>query len=104
MVMRRVVASGNGINVVQFAAIKSPVADELLNQLLVIAPHFRNCGTERGQVSGNPSMLSVLVQNEPIRMLLNHFRDDVLMRLSLTLTVLYAHLQTQLLAQFTHLV
>src|SRR2546423_6041879 len=101
MVMRRVVASGNGINVVQFAAIKSPVADELLNQLLVIAPHFRNCGTERGQVSGNPSMLSVLVQNEPIRMLLNHFPDDVLMRFPLPLTGFHAQRHPPYLDEFT---
>src|SRR5205823_13950798 len=100
MVMRWVITSRNGKNIVQFASVKSPVADELLCQLLVVALHLGNCRTESGQVSRDPTMLPFLVENEPIRVFLNHFRNDILMRFPFTLAVFHAQRQPPSLDEF----
>ena len=85
--MRRVVASGNGVDVVEFVAVKSPVADELCRELLVILLHFRQGGTQRGQAPHHARVLAVLVEDQPVRVLLDDPGQAVGVRLIAPLAV-----------------
>src|SRR6266849_6584763 len=65
----------NAVDIVELAAVESPVANEFLRQLFVIRPHFRHCRTQHRQAASHARMLAVLVQDQPLRMLLHDFRN-----------------------------
>jgi hypothetical protein len=101
VMMGRVVAHGHAVDVVQLGAVESPVANKFLGQLLVVSLHFRHGRTQCRQVARHTSMLAVLVEDEPIRMLLRHLRRDIFVRLPLALTVFGAQRQPPQLNKFS---
>ena len=76
--MLRVVALRRRINIVQFVPVEVPIPNELLRQLLVVFANFRNRRTERCQIPRHPRGFTMLIQHEPVRVLLHDLRDHIL--------------------------
>src|SRR5579872_592249 len=89
--MRRVVASGNAVDIVELRAVESPIANEFFSELLEICLDFRHCRAKSCEVASHARVLAVLVEDEPVRMFLHDLRDDVLVRLPSSLPVFYAN-------------
>src|SRR5437868_1048426 len=83
-----VVASRNGVDVVQLVAIEAPLANELLRELLVVFLNLGQPGTEYSQTTKHSRGLAIFVQHGPIRMFLHYFRDYVFVRFPLAVAVL----------------
>ena len=88
VMVRRVVAHGHGIDVVELRAVVSPIANEFLRELLVVSLHFGHSRTKSGQIARHASVLAILIQDEPLGMFLHDFGHDVLVRLPLPFAVL----------------
>src|SRR5262249_8062329 len=77
VVMLWVVASGHGIGKVKLVAVEVPIADKALRELMIILLDFGHCRTERTQIGRRASRLSVLIKNQPVRMISHHVRQLV---------------------------
>ena len=87
--MLRVIASWNGVDVVQLVAVKAPVANEFFRQLLVILLHFWQRRIENCEITEHAGRFAIFAQHKPVRMFLHYLRHDVFVRLPLTMAILY---------------
>src|SRR5216117_2597592 len=99
--MRGVVARWNRKDVIQFAAVESPVANKFLGQLLVPRLHLGNRGAQRSQITSHARMLAVLVKNQPVGMFLSYLRNNVFVRLPSALPIFNTNRQPPELHQFS---
>ena len=100
----RVVTHRHRVDIVELRAVKVPIANKFLGELLVVLLHFRHRRAERRQVTDHAGMFAIFVENQPVRVLLRNFRLDVFVRLVFSLAVFNAQRQPPQLYQFTLLV
>src|SRR5208282_2777334 len=89
----RVVTFWNAVDVVQLAAVESPVTNEFLRELLVIGANFGHCRTQHSQAARHVRMLAVLVEDEPLRMLFCDFGYRIFVRFVFSFAIFYGERQ-----------
>src|SRR6266851_8461647 len=82
-----VVAEGNRVREIELVAVEVPVTNKALGQLLVVLLHLRDRGAQGSEIRCGTRLISVLIQDKPVRMLLDDVRQLVRTMVEDVLTV-----------------